>query len=114
MRTLSILGDALSCADSNASDASKLFSDTMFDDQRNSPNASPEEQQGAPLLAALPGYPSRDPTPLPRPIGSGATPMSMSASVSGNSLGGNQDVVEDLRQARREIELLKSMVSSHF
>lgn len=79
-----------------------------------SPVAKPEDYQGSSLLVALPGYLSRCGTPLTSPIGPGAT---VSASVSAPNAGGNinaggTDVVEELRQARREIELLKSMVIS--
>ncbi|EJD06218.1 uncharacterized protein FOMMEDRAFT_153619 [Fomitiporia mediterranea MF3/22] len=88
----------------------------MFDDASRSPITSPEGQQGASLLAALPGYPSRGGTPLPRPIGSGATvTTSMSApSAAGYGSVNGQNLVEELRQARREIESLKSMVIQLF
>ncbi|KAL5528882.1 hypothetical protein ACEPAG_4856 [Sanghuangporus baumii] len=87
----------------------------MFEDTSRSPLASPEELQGASLLSVLPGYPSRGSTPLPLPIGSGAT---ISASASFNSAGGSgignsQDLAEELRQARREIELLRTMDPFH-
>lgn len=83
----------------------------MFEDAFRSPVASPEGQQGSSLLAALPGYPSRGGTPLPRPIGSGALISASASNISGG--GGNSnglDLTEELKQARREIELLKSMV----
>ncbi|KAL5490660.1 hypothetical protein ACEPAI_5494 [Sanghuangporus weigelae] len=86
----------------------------MFEDTSRSPLASPEEQQGASLLSVLPGYPSRGSTPLPLPIGSGAT-ISVSASFNsgGSGIGNGQDLAEELKQARREIELLRTMDPFH-
>lgn len=85
----------------------------MFEDAPRSPLASPEEQQGSSLLSVLPGYPSRGSTPLPRPAGFSAT-ISTSASFTsgGSGIGNSQDLAEELKQARHEIELLRTMVSA--
>ena len=72
----------------------------MFDETNPlSHSRSVDELIGPPgLQAALRGFPSR-----------GASPMPQSFSV---NLGGTQDMAEELRQAKREIEALKSMVST--
>ncbi|KAL5533482.1 hypothetical protein ACEPAF_5258 [Sanghuangporus sanghuang] len=86
----------------------------MFEDTSRSPLASPEEQQGASLLSVLPGYPSRGSTPLPLPIGTGAN-ISASASFNsgGSGIGKGHDLAEELKQARHEIELLRTMDPFH-
>ncbi|KAI5118092.1 hypothetical protein M0805_007742 [Coniferiporia weirii] len=71
----------------------------MFDGGLSPPNRSPDEYAGPPLLSVLPGFPSRNGSPLPRP-GGGPAP---------NGSGNGQDLLEEVRQAKREIELLKSM-----
>lgn len=79
--------------------------DIMFEDSLSPMPRSPEDQTVAQLLAALPGFPSRGGTPLPRPVGT-----SPSGLVNLNGGGNSNDLLEELRKAKTEIELLKSMV----
>lgn len=72
----------------------------MFDDAGKPQIKTPGEYTGPAMFSILPCLPSRSVSPLPR---SGAC-----SSV--NSGGSGPDILEELHQAKGEIELLKSMV----